>query len=487
VKEDLFVGLDVGTQGARVVACNCRGDIIASASQAFDLRSEAPLMPGWNEQDPLMWWRSARSCLARLVESLKKESGRHEQIVSLSVDSTSGTILLLDRSGNPIGKALMYSDSRSTVESDRANDAGSEFLAKMGYRFQPGFALPKMMWLAEHRAEDFERAAYIAHPSDYLLACLGCDLGVTDTSNVLKSSYDLIDDGWPEFIERDLGIPSEKLPRVVKSGKIIGEVDADAAAATALPVGTKLVAGATDGTAAFLSSGATEEGDWNSTLGTTLVMRGISRKLVRDPKGRLYCHSHPDGCWLPGAASSVGGECLAKLFKSDELAELDRGVSKSIPNDLLVYPLVRKGERFPFVDPDATGFVIGTPSSDADKYASHLEGVALVERWAMEVFKELGAPTHGQIYASGGAIRSDVWLQLRADVLGRRFNVSSNAESAVGAAILAAAPIAYSSISEAVSNMVRIDRSFEPRSDYAEYFQEKSERLQEACHKRGYC
>jgi len=394
--------------------------------------------------------------------------------------------LLLDPAGEPIGTALMYNDARATTESARANEAGSSFLRKAGYRFQPGFGLPKMLWLAEHRPADFDRAAHVAHPADYLAARLGAELGVTDTSNVLKSGFDLLEHSWPGFVTESFNIPSEKLPRVVKSGQIVGRVSGAAAAETGLPAGTRIVAGATDGTAAFLSSGAVQEGDWNSTLGTTLVLRGISRKLVKDAKGRLYCHTHPDGHWLPGAASNVGGECLARLFRSSSLAALDRTVGRSIPNDLLVYPLVRRGERFPFVNASATGFVIGQPGSDAEKYAAYLEAVALVERWALELMAQLGAPTGGNLFASGGAIRSDTWLQLRADVLGRPLHVSARAESAVGSAVLAAAGTAFDSVSQAVQQMIRADRSFTPRPSHAQYFKDKCGRLREACRRHGY-
>jgi sugar (pentulose or hexulose) kinase len=109
-----------------------------------------------------------------------------------------------------------------------------------------------------------------------------------------------------------------------------------------------------------------------------------------------------------------------------------------------------------------------------------------VERWSLDVVREMGAPTGGELFASGGAIRSEVWLQLRADVLGRPLHVSSRAESAVGAAILAASGAAFGSISEAVSQMVRIDRSFEPRREHARYFEDKCRRLQAACKERQY-
>jgi len=112
-----------------------------------------------------------------------------------------------------------------------------------------------------------------------------------------------------------------------------------------------VVAGATDGTASFIASGAVAPGEWNSTLGTTLVVRGVSRELIKDPSGGVYCHAHPMGYWLPGGASSTGGECLKHSFPGEDWAALDREALARAPTALVVYPLARVGERLPFHQP----------------------------------------------------------------------------------------------------------------------------------------
>ncbi len=78
--------------------------------------------------------------------------------------------------------------------------------------------------------------------------------------------------------------------------------------------GLTVVAGATDGTAAFLVSGARRPGDYNTSLGTTLIIEGISREICRHPAGLIYCLKLPGGRWLPGAASNTGGQWIGVLF-----------------------------------------------------------------------------------------------------------------------------------------------------------------------------
>jgi len=473
----LFIGLDVGTQGARAIACDAEGGLVAESSAPFAHRPRAP-RPGWHEQDPQDWWAAAAECLQAVARQATAAGCDRSVPTRLAVSSTSGTVVLVDRAGRVRRPAIMYNDTRATAQAERINEAARVFTEKLGYRFSASFALPKILWLAEHEPKRFA-SARICHPADFLLGRLTGRYNVSDTSNVLKTGYDLVEGRWPSFLD-DFGIPLDRLPGVLRPGEVVGHVDTRVAARLGLSPVTLVVAGATDGTAGFLASGACQVGQWCSTLGTTLVLRGVSRTLLRDPLGRIYCHAHPEGYWLPGAASSVGGECLAVRFKGKKLAALDATVAKHLPNDLLLYPLARRGERFPFVDPEAEGFVRRKRPRQADLYAACLEGVGFVERWGLEVMAGLGATVADPLFASGGAAASDVWLQLRADILDRPLRVAANAHSAKGAALLAAAS-AFGSLSQAVERMVRFEKTFEPRPGLRGYFDDKYARFRQAC------
>ncbi len=477
---DLFIGLDVGTQGARAVACAGDGRVVAEASAPFAHPSTEP-QPGWHEQRPEDWWRAAVKCLQGVARRAQAAGCPREALARIAVTSTSGTVLLVDASGRPLGPAIMYSDARAAEEAERANDAARVFIEKFGARFSASFALPKVLWLARHRPRKLAAAARICHAADFLVGRLTGHYDFSDTSNVLKTGYDVAEGRWPAFFA-EMGVPLEKLPRVVRPGELLAHVTTKAADLTGLSRAAIVAAGATDGTAAFLASGACQVGQWCSTLGTTLVLRGVSRELVRDPLGRVYCHAHPEGYWLPGAASNVGGECIEVRFKGRNLAALDAKVGDHLPNPLLMYPLVRRGERFPFVDPAAKGFVSGKAPSRAALYAACLEAVAFVERWGFEIMAALGAPIVDPIFASGGAAGSAVWLQLRASVLNRPIRVAADAHSAKGAAILAAASTA-GSLGEAVRRMVRFERTIEPRMALRSYLDDKYARFRRACAK----
>jgi sugar (pentulose or hexulose) kinase len=477
----LALGLDVGTQGARAVACDRTGRVLARAAASFPQEATSHLPPGYSEQFPHTWWEAAASCLRQVTATLAARP-----LAALAVTSTSGTVCLLDEEGQPILSALMYNDARSLAEAEEVQAVGGDLAAKLGYRFNAAFALPKLLWLKRNRPDSFDSARYLAHAADYITGQLTGEYGLTDYSNALKTGYDLLEECWPPFIETSLGIPLERLPRVVPPGTPIGALSAQAAEETGLPVGLAVVAGMTDGCASQVAAGAVRPGDWHSSLGTTLVVKGVTSRLLLDPLGRIYSHKHPDGYWLPGGASSTGGEVLAARFPDADLAALDREALAKAPTDLVVYPLSRKGERFPFVRPDAEGFTLGATGDEATFYTACLEGVGYVERLAYEMLEELGAEVGPILSSGGGGARSLAWLQLRADILGRAIVRPAETGAGFGAAIVAASRTLYATLSAAAQEMVRIDCRVEPRPDVAARYQEMYRRFRRACAERGY-
>jgi D-ribulokinase len=480
------LGIDLGTQGARAIVSDLAGRVAAEGSCPLPADQVAPTRPGWFEQDP-RWWREAvfeavRGAVARF------RAARHapDEIGALSATGTSGTLCLADEAGEPVGSAIMYSDTRADAVAAVVRAAGAETAAKLGIGYNASYALCKLTWLQRVEPERLERARWYLSPTDMVLGWLSGTWGVSDWTNALKWGYDVADLEWPGFIAQGLGLNASKLPHVRAPGTVMGRVTPLAAEATGLAAGTPVVAGATDGTASQLASGAVDVGDWNSTLGTTLVLKGVSRSLLRDPLGRLYCHRHPDGAWLPGAASSTGADCLAQRFSAADLPELNRAALTHSPTDLIVYPLARRGERFPFLKPDATGFSLGASQDRAVTYAAHLEGLAYVERLCYQVVAELGATMGDAVFVAGGGTGSEAGLQIRADVLGRRLIVPEVPSGAMGAAILAARGAAYGTVTEAARGMVRRSRVVEPRRALQDAYDGRYARFVAACRERGY-
>jgi sugar (pentulose or hexulose) kinase len=475
VDAPLWVGIDLGTQGVRAVLVDGAGAVLGSGSAPL----ESDVRTGErHEQDPADWWRA--TCIATRA-ALAARGGR--AVGGVSIDSTSGTLVVQDAQGHAAGPALMYDDRRAAAEAVRAQDEGADLWTALGYRMQASWALPKVTWLV---ARDAVPAGHrLAHQADHIGARLAGHPVPTDWSHALKTGYDLLGDAWPGAVLDRLGIDPAVLPPVVAPGERVATVSAAAAAETSIPAGTPIVAGMTDGCAAQVATAALAPGQWCSALGTTLVLKGSTTDLLHDPTGAVYCHRNPDGGWLPGGASSTGAGVLASELPGADLDALtERARERGVPAGA-TYPLAGRGERFPFVADKAEGFDLGASEADpAARLQRVAHGVAYVERLAFDVLADLGADVSGPVIATGGAGGNDWWTQLRADVLQRPVAVPEHAGSAIGSAVLAAAPVGE--LATTARAMVRMRRWFEPDPARADKLTDGYLRLVAALQDRGW-
>jgi xylulokinase len=479
----LFLGIDIGTQGVRAILAGTGGEVIARAGKKFILQ-DTGLSQGWSEQEPELWWEKTKAVISDIRRITKRNNIDIKELKAIAVTSTSGTIIALDKENNVLHRAIMYNDTRATEEANQLNIKGGSLCNKMGYAFSPSFALSKILWIKKNKPDIFLRTRRFAHAADYIVGKITGNFSISDTSNALKTGFDLIDKKWPSFIS-GLGIDPGLFPEVKLPGEVIGEVRGEVEKETGIPKGVLVCAGATDGVASFFASGAALPGDWNSTLGTTLVVKGVSEEMLKDKLGRFYSHFHPQGYWLPGGASSCGGESLRIKFKGN-LSKLDEAAGAKIPTGVVIYPLMRKGERCPFVNSDAQGFMIGKPKDKFELYAAYLEGVGLVEKWIYEVIEELGGKVKESIYVSGGASYSDIWLKIRAAILNKVIIRSQAPEAAYGGAIIAGSKTFFSDISQAVRTMVKKDIEVEPEKDLLKAYDAGYRKFRKACKAIGY-
>ncbi|WP_279579239.1 FGGY-family carbohydrate kinase [Fodinicola feengrottensis] len=448
---DLWAGVDIGTQSARVVLLNETGQQVAAGFAALGTDHR---MATRHEQDPDEWWDAACAASRQALDGIAPERVR-----ALAICGTSGTVLVVDHAGRPTGPAVMYDDSRARDEAECVQQVGADLWDRLGYRIQASWGLPKVLWLARHG--ELTGARRIEHQADHLAARLVGHPVATDTGHALKTGADLTKLSWPTDVLDKLSLDPAVLPDLVVPGTPLGTVSQSAAQACGLAAGTPVLAGTTDSCAAQIGAGALRPGSWNSVLGTTLAIKGVSTELLRDPEGSVYSHLHPDGGWLPGGASSVGAGVLSRDFPAGDLDRLTAAAAAVEPAPGVTYPLVGHGERFPFRATAAEGFQLGVPDDEAVRFAAVLQAVAFTERLAYVALAEIGADVSGRLTATGGGSRNGYWNQLRADVMKRPVSLPAHVEAAAGMAILAAAPAGE--LTATAEAMVRIREVVEPR------------------------
>lgn len=430
---DAWAGVDLGTQSVRAIVLDELGEVVGSAAAPLTSVREG----GRHEQDPGQWWTATRAVLRRATAGLPAGT----TIRALAVSGTSGTLVPVDPAGRPAGAAVMYDDRRGAGALPAVQEAGSAVWSRLGYRVQATWALPKLVTLVREGA--LGPGVRVAHQPDVVAARLAGRPVPSDLSSALKTGADLDAIAWPTEVLAALGVPSEVLPGLAESGSVLGEVSAAAAGETGLPAGCAIVAGTTDGCAAQLSAGAVRPGEWNSVLGTTLVVKGVADERRTDPSGVVYAHRAPfDGGWYPGGASSTGAGAVSAWLPGRDLDALTRRAA-SLPGVPVAYPLVGTGERFPFVADDAVALAPGTVPipelPDEEALAAIVWGTAFVERLAYERLAAAGYPVGDEVLVTGGGSRNPWWTAVRAEVQQRTLLRPFHAEGAAGMALLACA------------------------------------------------
>jgi D-ribulokinase len=411
---EVALGIDIGTSGVRIAATD--------SANALKAMSAAPIAAPLNDggralQDPTLWWDTLTQAFASLDLS-------GLAVRAIAIDGTSGTILAVDGQGNPQSLASMYNDvALPGLLGIVAVHAAKETAAL-------GSTSP----LA--RAMEFHKpGTRMLHQADWLMGKLSGRYDVTDENNALKTGYDPVTRQWPDWIAATDFDPAN-LPRVVPAGTRVGTITRAMADAFKLPHDTAIVAGTTDGCAAFLASGASEAGDGVTSLGTTLTLKLLSAKPVFAPEFGIYSHRIGDQ-WLAGGASNTGGAAIAAHFSKDDIARLTLLLDPDHPTGIDYYPLPRPGERFPVNDPNFQPRLEPKPADQRVFFQAILEAIARIEAQAYAKLGELGASKLTSIRTAGGGSANAAWTKMRLRALGVPEKPSLSEHAAVGTARLA--------------------------------------------------
>ena len=416
--EALALGIDLGTSGVRVVATNAQHDVIAFATTPLP----APLRAGHHvTQNAEVWWQAVCTVLDELRLKISMSS-----VVAISVDGTSGSIVPIDIDGRPLAPASMYNDrSDRQVAESIARIAPPETAAH-------GMTSPLGRALA---FQNIKNIARILHQADWIISHFTGRFDTSDENNALKTGYNPITRAWPDWIER-AGFDLKLLPNVVPVGSVTGLVCTGMQQRFGFSNSARVVAGTTDGCAAFLASGASKIGDGVTSLGTTLVIKLLSEAPIFASQCGIYSHRIGD-LWLAGGASNSGGAALLKFFDADQMAALEPLMRVDHPIGLDFYPLQGTGERFPVYDPQLKSRVSPRPADDAQFLQALLEGVGHVEALAYQRMAELGGPALNRVFTVGGGAKNTAWGEIRSRILKLPLHHPASEDAAAGTARLA--------------------------------------------------
>ena len=476
MSRELILSHDLGTTGDKATLFRADGTQVAGTLASYPTSYPKP---GWAEQDADGYWnafcRSTRDLLAAAACS-PGEIG----VVSFSGQMMAA--LPVDRRGDPLRPSIIWADQRATAEAaDLARRVPSDRIyALTGHRVSASYSAAKIMWIRRKEPEVYRRTVKFLHAKDFVLKRLTGRMA-TDLSDA--SGMNLLDIGalrWSDEMLAAAEISPALLPDLFESTAVVGQVTAEAAAASGLPEGTPVAIGGGDGACATCGAGVVSEGDFYICLGTSAWMATASRTPLFDPGMRTntFCH-FTRGLYFPCGSMQAAGGSLAWFMGAfpaardpgsvedpDRYEAANREVS-GVPagcEGLLFLPYLM-GERSPWWNSRARGSFVGLSMRHGRSHLLRavMEGVALNMRIVADAFRELGREC-GEVRMLGGGARSAVWRQIFADVLETPVATLNFMEEAtsLGAAIAGGVAIGVFPGIEAAARIVRTVERTEP-------------------------
>lgn len=420
-----YLGIDFGTSGARAVVIDGIGNIQAEAKYPLDI------------QAPEIWEQALFSVIEQIPPEIR------QAMRAIAIDGTSSTVLLCDRTGTPVTAPILYNDSRGIMVMDILTELAPANHPAIGATS----SLAKLLWYgcnykihhdALHRVAT--TGLYFLHQADWLSFRLHGQIGISDYHNALKLGYDPEHEFYPDWLLEAVPQFFKKhvpyLPQIVKPGTPIGEVTAEIGIRFGFPENCVVCAGTTDSIAAFLASGATEPGEAVTSLGSTLVLKLLSRDRVDDSRYGIYSHRLGD-LWLTGGASNTGGAVLRQFFTDDELVQFSRQIDPQQESPLQYYPLPKPGDRFPINNPQLQPRLEPRPDSPVEFLHGLLESIARIEARGYQLLQQCGATSLKRVYTAGGGAKNQNWTAIRQRYLQVPLIAPLHTQAAYGTALLA--------------------------------------------------
>jgi xylulokinase len=454
MNHSLLAAIDLGTTGTRALVIDTDGHQLGSGACEVNIQ---PTAAGFAEQAVDSFWQAMVEAVQRALDEARASPG---DIAAVGFSHQRCTFALADADGAPLTNLIVWMDQRGMSYLDEIRQCIDvpTYYDVAGLPIYYISSLTKLLWLRDNVTNVYQSAQRVWPIANFMLARMGIVDPPIDYAT--GSFYGLMDTrkrAWSCDLIEPLGLDVSKLPQLVSSGTVVGELsDTEAAAQLRLQVGTPLVIGGGDQQCAALGSGMIETGQSLISLGTgTAVMAAVSEP-VRDPNHIIpcVCHAAPGQWEMEGHTQAAAGIILRRF--RDEFAAAEVAVARRLSRDVydllseeascappgasgLLFIPTLNGSVAPIDYPCSSGVLVGLRPSHtrADIIRAMMEGICLENRWILEHMKTSGAEIE-TVYITGGASKSRFWNQLHAGILKCPIiRVGTSNAALVGAAICA--------------------------------------------------
>lgn len=466
-----LLGIDVGTTGCKAAAFAEDGTHLAGAYREYPTQHP---QPGWAELDSAAVLADVLACIGQAASAVKAT----DPVSAVSISSMGEAVVPVSAGGEVLGRSILSSDDRGGLYVQPLIDRlGREGLYRINPNVPgPAYSLPKLLWLRDHRPDEF-RAAWKYLLWGDLVGFVLTGRAATSYAHANRTMlFDIRRADWSDDLLGLVDLPRDLLGECVPGGAEIGPVRPAMAERLGLAPQAKVYAGAHDQCCNALGAGVIEPGKAVDGIGTYECITPAFAEIPDDAARMLefgLCVEHHviDGLYVTFLYNQAGA--LVRWFRDSFAPERrdHRDIYDALaaempdaPSDVIVLPTFDATGSPAFLS-GSTGAIAGLRNSTTrgDVLTGIMQSVTFWFVESLDALRSVGADT-SELVATGGGARSDPWLQIKADILNVPITRLANPEATVAGAAMRAglSTGAFATPAEAVAAFVRRGRTFEP-------------------------
>ncbi len=476
--KEFVMGIDSGTQSVRAIVYDRQGNELAMEQALHE--PYFSLHPGWAEQKPGDHWKKLCTVTNKVMQSGNFDPAK---LAAVGITTQRGNVVPVDKNGTPLRNTIIWLDQRTTDDPPPLpawvklmfRVLGKSDLIQLVQKYS------HFTWICRYEPEVYRKTHKF---------CLVSSWFVKKLTGEFHDSASMFVGYWPietknfdwygiDGVLDVFGIRREHLPKLHKPNEVLGHVTRGASEETGLPEGLPVVVGAGDKQSESLGTGAITPNVGTISFGTAATMGVTTRKYMEDKELRFFtwCSALPDawilecfiyrGFWMARWFTEEMGQREAIEAAERDIAPeavLDEVIRDIPPGSLglMLQPYWTPHPSLKFSKGSITGFA--SAHTRAHIYRAILEGIAFELRRLGELVQKRTRVFLTELRVGGGGSKSDVAVQIAADVFSLPTSRMRTYETcALGAAMDAAVGVGmFGTFEEAVGAMVETGQTFYP-------------------------
>lgn len=480
-----LMGIDNGGTFCKAAIFDENGKQIAVASSPTVTITPKP---GYTERDMVELWESNAKAIR---DCIRKSNIDCSDLAGVSFSGHGKGLYLVDKDGSPAYNGIISTDNRAweVVKNWYEDGTSLKVYKKTFQEILASQPVSLLAWFKKYKPEVLEKTKYIFHIKDYIRFCLTGEAYAEYTDSTGSNLINLTTGTYDDELLSYFGLEDlrDKLPELKYSAEICGYVTHEAADFTGLPEGIPVAAGMFDINACGIASGLCDEDKMCMIAGTWSINEFLSRKPITNGTVALNSMYCIPGYYLveessPTSAGNMEWFIRNLMDKEEEYYQrpiydiANEWVDSTAPDEsnVIFLPFLNGSNT----DPLAKGTFVGLTAYHNKKHMLRAvyEGVVFSHlTHVKKLLKNHEVPE--SIRLAGGVTKSEVWVQMFADIFQISIDVIEDKEiGAHGAAIAAGiASGLYKDYKDAIEKTVKITKQIKPRSDYRKIYEEKYE------------